>query len=221
MGCISSTIQYSWGFAACCKARWKQYSVDFHKWHVTVRLIADAVLMFVKFKTNRKAASHLNTASEAHISPSHEPRLLARSHAASVKQRVDTVLSKGEWLLNPHEDKVLVCFHWCNRGPCVHFLLQINTMDHEWLNISTSAHRWQRWWLMLLVVQGAQWLGAHLAFPRKPLLFKFRVYCPLWICYVLYAHTCAHTHIYGYSLYLKYYISYMYSVCMYSSVCLS
>ena len=49
---------------------------------------------------------------------------------------------------------------------------------------------------MLLVVQGVQWLGAHQAFPRKPLLYNFMVYWPLWICYVLYTHTpvCTHTH---------------------------
>lgn len=67
--------------------------------------------MYVKFKTNGKAASRLNTAFEARIAPSHEPRLLPRGRPASVKQRVGTVLGKGEWLLNPHEDKVLVCLH--------------------------------------------------------------------------------------------------------------
>lgn len=75
MCCISSTIQYSWGFAACCKARWKQYSVDFHKWHVTVRLIDDAVLMYVKFKTNIKAARHLNAGFQIHDSSGNEPQL--------------------------------------------------------------------------------------------------------------------------------------------------
>ena len=59
-------------------------------------MIDDAALMYVKFKTSIKAASHLNTTFEAHIPPRGEPRLLPCNHPASIKQGVGTILSKGD-----------------------------------------------------------------------------------------------------------------------------